>query len=103
MANPIPPITDPQGKSWQQPPADLMDFDTVPGHVIISHAAFKALARYDTTMPSGVYPGKMWKRDEGGVDLLVWFGIVPGKPDVCSIEHRIIMLKELVDLLTSGA
>jgi hypothetical protein len=102
MANPIPPITDDMGKNWRQPPSNLMDFDAVPGYVIMSQAEFKMLARYDTTMPSGVYPGKMWKRDEGGVDLLVWFGIVPDKPDVCSIEHRTIMLKELVDLITSG-
>jgi len=36
------------------------------------------LASYDTSMPSGVYEGKMWQRKEsvhvGGRHMLVWYG-----------------------------
>lgn len=98
MTCPITPI-DSNYATWPQPNPAFWDFDTVADHVIMPLAAFKMLARYDTTMPSGVYNGKMWKRNEGGTDLLVWYGRAPGKPDMCSINFRTILLKETVDLL----
>ena len=82
--NSIPPITDPLGKHWRQPDMSqvLIDDDSA----IMSKAVFDELAEYSTSMPSGVYPGKCWKREEyimdkGRVVLrtgkwwLCWYGL----------------------------
>ncbi len=96
--NTIPPITDPLGRGWRQPPtADILIDDT---HAMMEMHTFKALAEYSASMPSGVYPGKMWKYDSAaygreplaeGRWVLRWYGECPD-PNMCSNHHRHIIL-----------
>jgi hypothetical protein len=99
MGNPIPEMTWEQKQAWKQPDANTFDFDFAPGHVVMTQAQRKQLARYDTTLPSGVYEGKMWICDWGnGTDRLVWFG-ESHLSNQCLINHRTILLKEALDLI----
>lgn len=71
----IPKMTDPLGRHWKQP-KDLRDrvglfFE----HVTISEEDFYALSNYESSKPSGVYPGKVWRRN----NMLCWYG--PTKTD----------------------
>lgn len=67
----IPRMDDPLGKNWTQP-KDLRERVTVyETHATISEADFLALSNYQTTNPSGVYPGKVWRR---GRRWLCWWG-----------------------------
>lgn len=91
----IPPITDPLGRSWKQPNPERILLDAT--HAVMDRTTYDALLTYSTSVPSGVYPGKMWKAvfSDGTADLR-WFGIVPGRPDVCSNNHRAILVVEAV-------
>lgn len=66
----LPRMTDPLGRLWQQP-AGLRDrvrvFET---HATIPEADWRALPRYETSLPSGVYPGKVWRRGK----FICWYG-----------------------------
>lgn len=101
----IPPITHPMGKSWSQPSLNQMEI-TEDGYVVMPKKTFNMLADYSTTMPSGVYPGKMWKAQWDGSWHLCWYGIIirDAVEDTtkCSINHRPIILKEMLDLLESN-
>lgn len=101
MNNVIPPITDPLGRSWRQPnPASILIDDT---HAVMDARTFAALADYSSSLPSGVYPGKMWKRHDGLFDrtckpeertwLLVWFGECED-PRLCSNNFRKILVAQ---------
>jgi hypothetical protein len=96
----IPPITDALGNHWAQPAvADILLTDT---HATMSQEAFDNLREYSTSMPSGVYPGKMWKaqpinvhtRTYDGDWYLRWYGIVPGQPELCSNNQRVICIMD---------
>lgn len=99
--NVIPPITDPMGHYWQQPRTDCILLDDT--HALMDSHAFKNLCDYSSTIPSGAYPGKMWKRHDGYHDprckrqdwhwLLCWFGH-SDDPTRCSINHREILLSD---------
>lgn len=82
----IPAMTDPLGKHWRQP-AGLRDrvglFET---HATILEADWQALPRYESSYPSGVYPGKVWRREH----YVCWYG-----PDVGG-RCRICYLRALV-------
>lgn len=90
MSNFIPPMTDPRGRYWSQPPATAITIDDT--HALLSHATINALMEYSTSTPSGVYPGKMWKCQHEGRWYLRWYGIVPGNDSVCSNNWREILL-----------
>lgn len=84
----IPPMTHPLSRAWDQPLISAIEFRGDSAWMTL--ATFKALPEYNTTQPSGVYEGKMWKRLDGlGVNqmrrlrglpdqpmqwLLCWFG-----------------------------
>ena len=97
--NAIPPITDPMGKNWNQPPTSAILIDDI--NAVMDQVTFNWLANYSATMPSGVYPGKMWKRHDGLHDprckpedrkwLLMWYGY-DDDPKQCSINHRRILI-----------
>lgn len=97
--NAIPPITDPMGKHWDQPPLSAIEIDDA--HALMSDATFKALPEYSSTIPTGVYPGKMWRRHDGLLDqrckpsdrqwLLCWYG-ESDEPDACSINSRKVLI-----------
>ena len=43
------------------------------GNAIMSKQDFSLLKSYDSSFPSGVYPGKMWKRFNCGINWLCWY------------------------------
>lgn len=77
----LPAMTDELGKHWPQP-AGLRErvrlFDT---HAMISESDWLSLPRYNSSMPSGVYPGKAWRRGK----FLCWYG--PERNGRCRIGH----------------
>lgn len=100
MNNAIPPMTDPLGKYWEQPdPAGILLDDM---HALMTERTFLSLKDYSCSTPSGVYPGKMWRRHDGSHNqafiraggkptwLLCWYGpVVNGK---CSVNTREVLL-----------
>jgi hypothetical protein len=98
----IPRITDPMGRSWCQPSPDAIAIDDT--HALMTRATFEALAEYSATKPSGVYPGKMWRRHDGAFDprcgpqdcvwLLCWYGYSSKGEGYCSNNYRIILLSD---------
>lgn len=102
--SPIPPITDPMGAGWRQPKRAAIEIDEV--HALMSRSTFDALAEYSASNPSGVYPGKMWRRHDGAFDrrfiesggkpvwILCWFGFSERGPDFCSNNSRLIILSD---------
>jgi hypothetical protein len=73
---------------WEQP---------VPGEILIvdskahmARATWEKLAEYDTSFPSGVYEGKMWRASgkdaKGSWQQLRWYD-VSKHPDKCSTKH----------------
>ena len=98
MPNPIP--INQQAQSWSDLSYRAWDFDTVPGHVILPKKDFTALARYDSTLPTGVFPGKIWVCDwRDGTDHLCWWDTHPTMPNTCVLKHLPIMLLEAVQLI----
>jgi hypothetical protein len=95
--NDIPLMTDPLGRHWPQPSRDAFLVDET--HAIVSAANFKLLPEYSGSMPSGVYPGKMWRRHDGVFDrkckepiwMLCWYGESPD-PGKCSVNHRLLLV-----------
>lgn len=87
----IPAMTNALGRHWRQPHRSAIEVDDT--HALMDEATFKALSEYSTSMPSGVYPGKMWKCNQRGTDnwWLCWYGVVEGRDDVCSNNNREIL------------
>lgn len=100
---PIPRITDPLGRGWQQPERSDIQIDDK--HAVMARSTFNKLREYSGSNPTGVYEGKMWKRHDGGFDwnfrarggkptwLLVWFGR-HSDPDKVSNNYRDILIIE---------
>jgi hypothetical protein len=91
----IPPITDPLGKYWTQPDRTriLVDHE----HAVMTHETLHSLADYSASTPTGVYPGKMWRRrekyDANCNDwFLAWYGHSEKGPDFCSLHFRRVLL-----------
>lgn len=89
VCHPIPPITDPLGKYWRQPDRNRIEVDET--HALMTEADFESLSEYSTSIPSGVYPGKMWRRQQVDGWYLVWFGEC-ADPSKCSINFRKALL-----------
>lgn len=97
--SPIPPITHPLGRSWNQPNRARIEIDDK--FALMSQRTFDELADYSCSRPSGVYEGKMWKRHDGIYDpdcdpadhvwLLCWYGFSE-KPGMVSNNHREIVI-----------
>ena len=90
MAAPVfqlPKMTDPLGKHWRQPKG-LRDRVGLYGtHAAISEDDFYALPHYETSIPSGVYPGKAWRRGK----YLCWFG--PARNGRCVIGRLRVLIQ----------
>ena len=92
----IPAMTDPMGRYWNQPPRDRIVVDET--HALMDSSTFKALPEYSGTIPTGVYPGKMWRRHDGIFDqkatrkrwLLCWYG--EDRDGKCEILFREVLL-----------
>ena len=108
--NNIPPIVDEMGSGWNQPSTrDILIDDN---YTIMPVSVFKELHEYSTSMPSGVYAGKMWKRYDGighirwlmqgnmPVWKLMWFGNSQDgctglvREDVVTNDIRTILLSD---------
>lgn len=90
----IPMMTDELGRYWRQP-SDLRDAPMDGTHVLLSRRQFHELADYSASFPSGVYPGKCWRRQTPMGWLLVWFGEDPKNKAVCTVESRFIRIGRL--------
>lgn len=85
--NTIPPINSPLGRHWTQPNVQNILIDDT--HALMEDSDFNELKDYSHSIPSGVYPGKMWKRKAIGLWYLSWYGAV--KNDSCKINSREII------------
>lgn len=94
----IPPMDDTRSSFWQQP--SRTEILVTGDHAAMTQAAFDQLSEYSRSMPSGVYPGKMWKLfTEDNTPYLCWYGIVADNPDVCSNNYRKVVLYDWKALL----
>ena len=86
----LPAMTHPMSRHWQQPPTErvLVDDD----HALMTTADFDQLLEYSSSIPTGTYPGKMWKRDEQGEWWLGWFSAHPTDPKLLRIHWRRILV-----------
>lgn len=89
----IPAITDPLGKHWRQPARDRILVDDK--HAVMDRAALSELAEYSRSMPTGAYPGKMWRcalvaDSRADSWLLCWFDYLDDQN--CSIHTREILI-----------
>ena len=97
----IPAMTDTMGKYWNQPKRELIEIDAT--HALMPKWVFEELREYSSTIPTGVYPGKMWRRHDGIFDprtrqrndapgrwLLCWYG--DEDHGRCEIHFREILL-----------
>lgn len=100
LLNQIPPMTDPMGQYWKQPP--VSDIELAGDKAYMNAVTFNWLAEYSCSYPSGVYEGKMWKRHDGLHDrncppekrrwLLCWYG-PSDDPKKCEIMAREIVIR----------
>jgi hypothetical protein len=98
---PIPRITDPLGAYWDQPEHSEIQF-TTDGYAVVSDHGLAHLKRYDSTTPSGEYPGKMWMRFEDGVEYLCWYIASSEEVMKCEVRRRKILHKRVIDLITQA-
>ncbi len=88
MAPTIPPMTHPLSRGWDQPPRDAILLDHE--HALMEPRAYAALLHYESSVPSGVYAGKMWRRK----NRLCWFEDVPGRAECVIVTRKILVLGE---------
>lgn len=90
MNNIIPLMTDQLGRYWEQPPVDNILIDDT--YAVMDEHTLKCLCDYSRSMPSGVYPGKMWKAImPNGQTFLRWYG-EHSDPNMCSNNQREVLL-----------
>lgn len=91
----IPPMAHELGRYWEQPPTDDIQIDDT--HALMSQRTFCQLHEYSTSMPSGVYEGKMWRRGEPWNAprkwFLGWYGTCD-EPNMVSNNWREIIICE---------
>lgn len=77
----LPAMTDPLGRHWNQP-ANLRErIGVYFNHVTIDEYDWRRLSKYETTNPSGVYPGKAWRSGH----WLCWYG--PERNGFCRLAR----------------
>ncbi len=87
--NDIPPITNLLGRHWRQ--CDLSDIVVTPDAAFIPESAIRQLSDYSHSMPSGVYPGKMWRATfklDG--PWLLWYGALSEDGQHVEVCKRLI-------------
>lgn len=89
--HPIPPITDPLGRHWSQP--DRAEISVSSTFAKMTRATFSKLPCYDSTLPTGVYDGKMWARRLATKTLLCWYGPADN-PKQATINARKIIFAD---------
>jgi len=86
--NIIPEITNPLGKHWDQPDKKNILLDDT--HALMDKRTFDGLLEYSSSIPSGVYAGKMWKCKYIDGWGLRWFDDC--NETSCRNNQRIILL-----------
>lgn len=93
----IPPMTHELSRGWDQPNSREILIDKT--HAVMTRTTFKKLHRYDNSIPSGVYDGKMWAIFVGvwegsicqkGVYYLRWYG-PSDDAEKCTINQREVL------------
>jgi hypothetical protein len=83
--NEIPPMTHPLSSAWPQPKrSEILIDDT---HAVMTQQTFDKLLNYVHSQPTGVYEGKMFRKD----NCLFWFGYSE-QPGMVSGNIRIILI-----------
>jgi hypothetical protein len=88
--NSIPVMDDPLGRYWDQP-SDIRSVLMDDTHVILTERQISQLRNYDSSMPSGVYPGKCWLRTNKHKTWLVWYGEYDEKRTSVSNNYREVL------------
>lgn len=88
----IPPITDPLGRHWQQPPRERVLVDDT--HAIMSRDDFNLVPVYQASLPSGTYAGKMWRKEFRGEWWLGWYGEVVNAGTQIAVYWRRLLVVE---------
>lgn len=91
----IPPITHHLGKKWRQPDTKEILMDVFGGeeNFIMTEAILAKIQRYDSSIPSAVYEGKMWVSVFDGCNFtLKWFQNKTNTDDRCDIKCRKIRI-----------
>jgi hypothetical protein len=87
----IPPITDPLGRYWKQPPADSVLVDDEVALMEKEH--FDMLYDYSASIPTGTYAGKMWKSQRFDGWVLLWYEDDPdGQLDLLLQRRPIVLI-----------
>lgn len=81
----IPLMTHELSQGWRQPDRSQILIDDK--HALMTQRTFDQLSNYETTIPSGVYDGKMWRRG----NCLCWYGPA-ADPSQCSINMREVLI-----------
>lgn len=88
MNNIIPDMIHPLSRSWKQPSRKSILIDDT--NALMEEQTAKNLLEYSTSIPSGVYDGKMWKAKRGDSWFLKWYS--PSEdPKKCAINTREII------------
>ena len=85
----IPEMSHPLGQHWRQPKREDLLVDDM--NAIMGESDLESLAEYSQSIPTGVYPGKMWKANYGRDLLLRWYGPIEAD-GMCTIFSRIILV-----------
>lgn len=88
--NTIPTMTDPLSLHWKQP--DIEDVLIDDDFALMAKIDFKKLLEYSTTIPTGVYEGKMWKRRCTDGWMLGWYGFEDAEGKSVSTNFRELLL-----------
>lgn len=86
--NIIPDMVDPLGKYWEQPNKKDILIDNE--HAVMSDKTYLQLKNYSSSIPSGVYDGKMWRDESKEGKFLCWYA-QSDEPDKCSINTRKVL------------
>jgi hypothetical protein len=91
VMHPIPLMTHPLSIYWKQPDRKSIEIDGE--YALMNEESFKLLPEYSSTLPSGIYDGKMWKcnsKVEGW--LLGWYATCedPNYYKTCAKKIKII-------------
>lgn len=87
----IPNMTHPLSRAWDQPSREKILVDD--NSAVMENATFEQLKNYSTSIPSGVYEGKMWRRLIGIDWYLCWY--YPGdRPSTCAVDKRKIIISD---------
>lgn len=87
--NQIPVMTHPLSSGWSQPDRKTILIDDT--HAVMEREIFKELLEYSYSLPTGVYPGKIFKGRRNEIWNLIWFGECKNITK-CSIHNREIIL-----------